>query len=336
MTSLRVEDLERNFPSGPQAALLQVISATSNVAEAWEEWQRTYDLKNIEIYRLIPALYFKLQEAGVEGGRYLRGVVRHAYAAGALQQQVGKEMVDRLGESGIPTIALKGLALTLHLGHAPRHMSDIDLLIPRDRVEEAVDVVLAAGWVGDFGVTAEDLKRSPSVAHGWGFRRGALQFDLHWCSIHQDQGPTFDEAIWAGAVKRGSFQVPSKTHLLFQLVLHGIRQYSPALVWTADLYSLLKAPGEIEWEDLFQLAEDRRLLVQLHVLLRALSQYIEVPDPGPRPITLIEIEEHRDITSNRQDSRIVRDLASYRKQHPGRLPPYAPLFFRTSRNPASV
>lgn len=336
MASLRAEDLERGFPQGPQAALLRVISATSNVAALWEDWQTTYDLKNVEIYRLIPALYFKLQEVGIEGGRYLRGVVRHAYAAGALQQQVGREMVDRLGASGIPTIALKGLALALHLGHAPRHMSDIDLLIPRDRVDESVDLVMAAGWVPDFNVTAEDLKRSPDVAHGWGFRRGAFQFDLHWCSVHQDQGPTFDEAIWFSSVKRGAFRVPSKTHLLFQLVLHGIRQYSPALVWAADLYALLKAPGEIEWDALIRLAEDRRLLVQLHVLLKALSPYMEVPDLGTRHITLVEVEEHRDITSNRQESQIVRDLAAYRKNGSGRLPPYEPLFFRSRRRSASV
>lgn len=335
MTSLRVEDLERNFPRGPQAALLRVISS-KDVGPAWEEWQSTYDLKDVEIYRLIPALYFRLQEAGIEGGRYLRGVVRHAYAAGALQKQVGREMVDRLSAAQIPTLALKGLALALHLGYAPRHMSDIDLLIPRDRVDQAVDIVMAAGWVPDFGVTAEDVKLSPEVAHGWGFRRGVFQFDLHWCSVHQDQGRTFDEAVWRGSVKRGGFQVPSKTHLMFQLVLHGIRQYSPALVWPADLYSLLKAPGEIAWEDLFQLAEDRRLLVQLHVLLRALSPYMEVPSPPPRLITPIEVLEHRDITSNRQESRVVQDLANYRKRLSGRIPPYNALFFRTGRSPASI
>lgn len=328
MVSLREEDLKRNFPSGAPADLLDVITS-SNVVEGWAAWQERYSLRDVEIYRLIPALYFRLQEEGVEAGTYLRGVVRHCYAAGAIQQQEALKLMGRLGAAGIETLALKGLALSLHLGYAPRHMSDIDLLIPVERVDDAVDIVVGAGWVPDFGVRAEDVKKAPDVAHGWGFRQGPLQFDLHWHSTHQDQSWSFDSLIWETAERRGRFLVPSKTLLMFQILLHGFRQFSQSLVWTADLYSLLKAPGEIEWEQLAELAQKRRLLVPFRVLLTALSRYTSVPPvPDRRRVTMAEVEEHRGLTTRAptlREAQAVRFMADYRKNHEGDLPPlYVP------------
>jgi hypothetical protein len=334
---LRDQDIYRNFPTGAQADLLQVITS-ENVAQTWAAWQESYSLQDVEIYRLVPALYFRLQEAGVEGGSYLRGVVRHCYAASAIQQQVAAEMVAELASIGIDTLALKGLAMSLHLGYAPRHMSDIDLLIPFDRIDDAVDLVLGAGWVPDFEVNALDLKKANHVAHGWGFSRGPLKFDLHWRAVHQDQSSTFDGYMWGSAIQKGVFRVPSKTLLIFQILLHGIRQFAKALVWPADIYSMLKVPGDIEWDLLFRLAEERRLLVPFFVLIEALRPYMPVPPrPNLQVVTQLEADEHRGLTTrepSEAEERAIKAMMNYRKKNEGRIVP--PSFFRMHRRPPTI
>ena len=339
---LQEEDLHRNFPSGAQAELLQVITS-ENVAQSWASWQKRYSLQDEEIYRLIPALYFRLQEEGVEGGSYLRGIVQHCYAVSAVQQQVAAEMVSKLAAAGIDTLALKGLAMSLHLGYAPRHMSDVDLLIPFDRINDALDIVLGAGWVPDLNVNGFDLKKAPHKVHGWGFRRGGMQFDLHWRSVHQDQSATFDGCMWDSSIQKGAFRVPSKTLLMFQILLHGIRQFSKALVWTADLHSMTKVPGQIEWEVLFLLAMERRLLVQFFVLIEALRPYMSVPTwRDIQVVTQLEVDEHRGITTRnptRTEALAVKTLSSCRRAINGRILPssfFSPSFFRMRRRPPTV
>lgn len=339
--ALRPDDLHRNLPTGAQAELLQIIVGPGSAAEGWARWRETYSLEKVEIYRLIPALYFRLQKECVEGGPYLRGVVRHCYAAGAIQQRTAREMVESFSRVEIPAVALKGLALSLHLGFAPRHMSDIDFLVPFDRRDEAIDIVLASGWIPDFGVNAEDLHNAHTVAHGWGFQREGQRFDLHWHSVHQDQNPSFDEPVWASTLKKGGMLVPSKTMLLFQILLHGMRQFSRALVWTADVHSLLDAPGEIEWPKLFKLATDRRLLVPLHVLLLVLGEYRDVPQgPSFEDVTPTEVAEHRGLTTREptlMESRAVLRMARYRRENGGELAPYRePSLHRFSRRPPTV
>jgi hypothetical protein len=74
-------------------------------------------------------------------------------SAGRLAQLARWEL-DRvrrvLGPLGIPMIALKGIAYVLRgMPHAAtRLLSDIDVMVPRDRIDAAEQALLTAGWQG--------------------------------------------------------------------------------------------------------------------------------------------------------------------------------------------
>ena len=83
-----------------------------------------------------------------------REALLSAHASAARLAQLARWEVDRvrraLAPSGIPIIALKGVAYVLRgLPHAStRLMSDVDVMVPRDRIDAAEQALLAAGWEG--------------------------------------------------------------------------------------------------------------------------------------------------------------------------------------------
>jgi hypothetical protein len=93
-----------------------------------------------------------------------------------LSHLVGRAMLDEAAKlflaAGIPVMPLKGMWLqqVVYTSAYERRMSDLDLLVPEDRYEEAGDILRAAGWRCSCWNTWEATFRSP---------RYALPIDLH-------------------------------------------------------------------------------------------------------------------------------------------------------------
>jgi hypothetical protein len=83
-----------------------------------------------------------------------RAALHSARVAAARLAQLANWEIDRvhraLAPAGIPIIALKGLAYILRgMPHATtRILTDIDILVPTDRIEAAEQALLAGGWRG--------------------------------------------------------------------------------------------------------------------------------------------------------------------------------------------
>lgn len=300
---LSPSDLRRSWPTPPQEELLRLLLSSGPVLPLWDEWRSRWsvDADGVEVYRLLPSLYERLAKEGVEGGRYLRGVSRHCYAAGVVQQRAGAEISSTLGREGIPTLALKGLALSATLGNIPRHMCDVDILVPRSRAEDALRAVTSAGWESDSGLSLEDMLSSVDRVHARGLRRGDISFDLHWRSTHQDQSDAFDAPLWERAVDARGTLVPSKTDLLLQVAMHGVRRDSRTHVWPLDLITLYAgAEGPILWQQIVETALRRRLVIQATVLAETLEAFIPGSVPGEvrdlltsQDVSAMEVLEHR-------------------------------------------
>lgn len=324
------EDLYRHWPSGPQAELLEIILSDEPVADRWDGWQARYPIRDTDAYRLVPALYRRLQQDGIVPGAYLKGVARHCYASGVVQRQAAYEMVGRLAAAEIPCLAMKGLALSTLLGYTPRHMGDVDLLVPKDRVKEALQITLAAGWIPNTGMNIHDLLRTMRFTHAADFTRAGLRLDLHWHTAHQDRSTTFDLPVWGRSSLKGVLTIPSRTDLLFQTMLHGLRHDASAHAWPVDLFNIVKASDEpLDWQTLMTVATSRRLMVQLNVLVTALDHYV----PGTVPagvrervqtedVSHLELLEHRGITSrtpSQEEWQAVLRLAFRRQNETGHL-----------------
>jgi Uncharacterised nucleotidyltransferase len=83
-----------------------------------------------------------------------RAAMRSAHIAAARLGQLARWELDRvhrvLSPAGVPLIALKGVAYILRgLPHATtRLLSDIDIMVPADRIDIAERALLDAGWQG--------------------------------------------------------------------------------------------------------------------------------------------------------------------------------------------
>lgn len=81
----------------------------------------------------------------------------------------------------LPYRLFKGPSLALRFFGAVdgRSFWDLDVLIPRERLEE-VDRALLAEDVTRRSKTTFGVRLSTRFAHGWDYERGTLRLDLHW------------------------------------------------------------------------------------------------------------------------------------------------------------
>ncbi len=339
-------DLHRNWPSDAQQALIRISSSPDDawVRASWNDWCTRFVVRDpaAGAYRLLPALYRRLLRAGVNDDAmpHLKGVARHCFTAGALNRRLAIEVVAKLSAAEIPVLALKGLALALACpGEVPRPMSDIDLLVPPQYAHHAVDIVAQLGFVPGPHNTFASVKAAIGHTHGHGFQRGSSHLDLHWQSVHHDPNFSFDSPVWqrarAVALHDQVLALPDPTDLLLQVVLHGLF-YNASHIWTwpADMLVVLDiAQGRIDWPRLLEIAQTRRLLVPLRVLLTALDAFA----PGTVPpdyahavaaegVTFVELAEHRGFTGHwtrapQVDLRARDYMIARRRQTPGPLEP---------------
>lgn len=300
---LSPDDLRRGWPSPPQEEMLQVVLSKDEALPRWRAWQEKYSLEDVkvDVHRVIPALYDRLAEEGVEGGPHLRGVARHCYVSGALHLREAERMASFLDKAGITNMAMKGLAVSVMTGRTWRHMSDFDMMVPYEDAEKAVRAVMSDGWTS--GTTVDEVLATVGKVHSAGFLRGSAGFDLHWHSNHQDQSDAFDGPVLERSTVCGAHRVPSKTDLLLQTAIHGMRVDSRGHVWPLDAAIILsRVDGPVLWDQILETAVRRRLVVQARSLAETLSYF--VPGSVPQPVvdalsaacvTSVEVLEHRGI-----------------------------------------
>ncbi len=279
------------WPKPGQELLLRALADPDPVAArgAYRAWREGTDLESLDAgsQSLMPLLLVRLKELGVDDEFLPRakGAYRHHFCRGQLQTRAAMPGVDALLSKGIPLVALKGWALLPFYDDdvAQRPMSDVDLLVPRARALEAVDLLLAGGWQLPPWQPRADFERSMRKVHGAGLRKGHAEIDVHWASLLEDNAEHADDELWARAERRSllgrELLVPDATSLLFHGCVHGSR-WSPrsSIVWVPDALRVL-ARANIDWPRLVRHARDRYLQLPLRETLRFLKERLGAPVP---------------------------------------------------------
>ena len=171
--------------------------------------------------------------------------------------------LDALAEAEIEPVLLKGaaLALTVYGSFVARPMSDVDLLVPRDDVMRAREVLLAAGW-------AEGVEHSPEFyeghhhlqplvdAQGTGTSlelHTSLFFEGHPFALTSDDIRRRADKV---VVRGRTVLVPSVHDQLLHLCLHFAWSHMMATgAWRAfrDLDALLRTE-RVDWKEFTTLA----------------------------------------------------------------------------------
>lgn len=221
-------------------------------------------VKAAESHALAPLAYAALKKGGLLKAAPAVAVeaLRIAYlrtsVANRLAFQELSSLIDRFRTDDIPVIILKGgaLAVTLYDDAALRPMGDIDLLIPRDRVERAKHALTGHGY-SPCAEMADGFADKFSIEQTF-LRLGnrPSQIDVHW---HAFTMPYYFERIpiewfWRRTARvevgGASALMMSPTAQLLYLSAHYMLHNFRRLIWSHDLALLIERRGdEIDWDD---------------------------------------------------------------------------------------
>ena len=175
------------------------------------------------------------------------------------------QLVERLGESGIDSILLKGCAFThrLYGDGALRPMSDIDVLIREPQIEEATRLLLDQGYTTLDGSGAYDGSSGDRHAPRLISSDALVEVELHRHIIHPRSPLAFPvEQLWEGrrTSKAGTTRIPVLS--VFDEILHM------ATAFFLDRHRYYASHGS-----LMQLVDLRQLVLQSDATYGALEDF---------------------------------------------------------------
>ncbi len=284
--------------SADDLRLLRLLAAPeAEVPALWRGWQAAVDLDALpwSSVRLAAAAIGRLGRLGRQEafGPRLLGVRRYCWSNGQHKLAAAGPALDALVGAGIPLLLLKGGAALAAGEAAPgeRYIADIDLLLPPDRCDEALDLLAGLGWRPQSGgrmarVKGREMARHHAVNLVDG---GQGEIDLHWCLLKENRVAGDDAAIWAAAepvafVGR-ALLIPAPEDRLLQALAQGVQWSSGnALDWAADAIALLRRPA-LDCDRLLAAVAARRLAAQVGLALRFLAA--EVGSSLPLPLAAL-------------------------------------------------
>lgn len=213
---------------------------------------------------------------------------------GVLKVRYAGAWVRALAERGVPTLALKGLALAVryYKDFGLRPMEDIDLLVHAEHVPAALaylygerfaptETIPGACWPPHAG--APNLG-SAAVTHGVGFiDPEERQLDLHWSALSTHCGDDADRSFWAHAeplqLAGGTTRALAPAHEFVHILGHGLRWNSmPSIRWIPDAAMVIARSPAFDWPLFLDEVAARGLGVGIAPALAELAHYdVRVP-----------------------------------------------------------
>jgi hypothetical protein len=320
------------WPDQLQRSLLRVAFLERDGAvEEWRVLRRGLVLDDIwdpETHRLLPLVYRRLVQLGVEDPQLprLKGLHRHAWYQNQLNLSRLAPFLERLEGAGIRTMVVKGVPLALRfygdLGSRP--MNDVDVLVPTDRMADALRLLEGDGWQAH----RDGRNRSQRLTAGFSLishhsrivtAPDGFYVDLHWHLREQFVIPgeevNSSDDFWTAAEPIDIGGVPTRalcaSDLLLHAIVHGlVSQRDAPARWAADAMVVIGRPEAVDWDRLIQQAEGRRLVLILRAALGYLVNNLSATVP---PDVLARLDR---LPATRDDERAFERALS--------LDPYGP------------
>lgn len=269
--------------SAEHELLLRAALWSGDAAQAaWEEWRSRirFDDADLPSQGLFPLVYWNLSRLGIDDpdlGR-MKGHLRRALYLNNILFAAAGGTLEALHDAGMKTLVLKGapLAILRYRSSGLRPMADVDVLVPSDRVLEAIRVLRELGW---YPIDHPDPERRLDLVSAENFSRAdGAAIDLHWNALAQ---PFKDDDLWAAAVELEIAGVPTRapcsTDQLLIAIVHGLLhdQFGGSLRWIPDSAVLLSSSHvEIDWERLVDAARRREVTIAVTAGLAYLQELL--------------------------------------------------------------
>ncbi len=274
------------WPSAAQVDLLHAaLDPDERAAQAWQRWLAREQIERADAgsRRLFPLVWRNLSRLSPDAPQLdaLKPVYLSTWVENGQLFRQGFGMTRTLGEAGIATCVLKGVAnaLLYYKDIAARPMGDFDLLVRLSDVERAFALLEARGWVQK-AVPSSRLR----YIHGVSFFNHQRGLDLHWSVLAEGSYPGGSDVFWSEAQPVtlegvATHALDPADHLLHALT-HGARWGSVhPLRWVADTVVILRTTPDLNWDRLVKMAAYYRVSIIVDRLLRYTVEQFGAPVP---------------------------------------------------------
>ena len=236
-------------------------------------------------------LYRNLRDLGFPGvPAAIQSELKAAYLSNAFRNRLLAEELVRLlkvlGESGIPVIPLKGVALAQSLfgDVGARVCSDIDILVPASEAARARRIILTNGYSSQFTEEFFVKHQFHAAAECPVVRNTeALTYlvELHWTLMHsssQDQESTKD--LWSQSIPYEFCEASARNLTpewqFIYLSFHAAYHKWSRLKWLADIHELCVSTT-VDWDQVKENADRFELDTFTGPTLAACSSLVRHP-----------------------------------------------------------
>ena len=247
--------------------------------------------------------------------RFLDNARRSLTLTGALLK-----MLEALEERGVQPMVLRGpvMGASLYGNVALRQIADLDILVPRQDVQAAADVLAARGFRSSQPCTATQQALTLRTDYNFHLEReDGVALELHWRLMPGFFSWDCDAPEWWARAVVTPFcecQVlaPSPEDLLLMLCVHGLKHGWEQLKQVADVAWLVQNRG-LDWEQVSRLAARTGVARALNLGCRLAADLLGAPVPdgivGPA-------------LADRRADALARAVLSEFHQHAGRVHGY--------------
>jgi hypothetical protein len=286
------------FPTPEQELLVRAALLTGSAGlDAWQQWKSRVDFETLDegSQRLLPLLYTNLHAHGIDDpliGR-LKGFYRLTWYKNQTLFHEIEAPLRAFHDAGIPTMLLKGAALTLryYQDYGMRPMRDFDVAVPEQDVSLALSLLQKLGWRHLKNKTGASLELVLAASHATGFSNNKSQLDLHsrigfnfW---HYELPNAWKDSIpvqWNGIETLAMHPA----EMLIHICVHGLAWNPvPPLRWIADTAVLLRAEPTLDWARVSARAQEAHLTLPLYTAIHYLTTVLDLDIPTS---VLLELE----------------------------------------------
>ena len=281
--------MQRISPSN--LLLLKAALLDENAAiDAYRAWRPTFELATVSSgqQRLLPLLESNLTRFGIEDPlvHRFRGIRRYFWVRNLEAMAFAQQVFAALDQMGVPFIVLRGAALiACYLAdRSLRLMEDIDILVPEDRLADAI-AVLSAMNLHPRGIAPRYIMLSKgyrSSVSGCAFFGIDQNIDLHWKALHLDRSPEADDRFWQAHRKMSLDGMPIRVldpaHQLIHICAHAAEPdaSTAAEMWPADAILVIRGNSDLCVDRLVSEADQRGLSAIVAEGLGFLAQEFKV------------------------------------------------------------
>lgn len=233
------------------------------------------------------------------------------------------DIIDALESQDISVLPFKGpvLASQVYGDLAFRQFSDLDLLVPEDRIPKTVELLQGRGYevVTPQGLTFATLSAAMPGRKDVGLysTRRDIKIDLHW-RLTGSQFPTdadspgFWDRLQHTQLNGATVRNLPMDDLLLYLCVHGSRHGFHRLDWVVDIAELVRCGPAIDWISLYERARATQIDHMLNLGLLLADDLLQCPVPAK-----VHTASHRDWTARRLADHVSRRITQAPQNHNG-------------------